>query len=66
MSDVQVAVGLRRKTGVHMIVDSLCQILFNLLLDKVFGNRLFLPGLRCRPFLFHIYLFLHIFCLPQD
>ena len=54
VSDVQVAVGLRRETGLHVVVHALRQVLFDLLLDKVFRNSLFLRSLRCGHFLFHI------------
>ena len=35
MSDMQIAVGLRRETCAYMIVDPLRKILVNLLLDKI-------------------------------
>lgn len=38
MSDMKIAVRLRRKPGVYGIINTLCQILVNDLLDKVFGN----------------------------
>ena len=38
MPDVQVAVGLRRETGVHGVVDALGKVFFDLYLNKVFGN----------------------------
>ena len=45
MSDMQVAVRLRRETGLDMIINTLSQILVDLLLDKVLGNNIFL--FRC-------------------
>ena len=35
VSDMQVAVGLRRETGLHMVVDALRQVFLDLLLDKI-------------------------------
>ena len=41
MSDVQVAVGLRRETGADMVINALCQVFVNGLLDKISGYHFF-------------------------
>ena len=41
MSNMKISIRLRRETGLYMIINTLCQILINLLLDKIFrDNRL--------------------------
>ena len=39
MSDVQVAVWLRRKTGADFLVFSFCQVFFNNLFNKEYCNQ---------------------------
>ena len=39
MSDMQISVWLRWKTGFYRLTMSLCQVLFNNLFNKILGNR---------------------------
>ena len=41
MSDVQVSVGFRRKTGMHRVIHTFRQILIDHLLDKIAGSLFF-------------------------
>ncbi len=41
MPDMQISVGLRRKSRTHLCIDSLLQILIYLLFNKIFRNCLF-------------------------
>ena len=41
MSDMKISIGFRWKSGVHSIIDTLCQILINNLLNKISGNSFF-------------------------
>ena len=43
MSNVQIAVWLWRKACMYRIIDTLCQILVDELLDKISGYDLLLP-----------------------
>ena len=56
MSNVQIAVWLRRKPGANGFAVSLCQILLYNLFNKIFGDR-------CSLFFFYflVYFFFHLF-----
>ena len=45
MTDVQIPVGFRRKTGMYLIVDPVGQILVDQIFDKILGNY----------FIFHVF-----------
>ena len=51
MSDVQISVGFRRKTGMHGIINAFCKVFIDLCLYKILGNdfilhHLFLLGFK--------------------
>ena len=52
MADMQITVGLRRKTGMHRIVNALRQIFIYDLFNKISGNRLLFRD-AFRSFAFH-------------
>ena len=46
MSDMKIAVWLRRESCAYMVVNALCQIFVNRKLDKnFFGNNFFFPSI---------------------
>lgn len=46
MSDMKIAVWLRRESCAYMVVNALCQIFVNRKLDKIFGNNFFSSIIR--------------------
>lgn len=46
MSDMKIAVWLRRESCADMVVNALCQIFVNRKLDKIFGNNFFSSIIR--------------------
>ena len=63
MSNVQISVGLRRKAGMHGIINAFCKVFVNLCLYKILGNdfilhHLFLLGFK--TVFYHSILSLHI------
>jgi hypothetical protein len=49
MSDMKIAVWLRRESCADMVVNALCQIFVNRKLDKIFGNNFFFFHNKVRP-----------------
>jgi len=50
---MKIAVWLRRKTGMDIIINALCQIFVNLLFYKILGNSFFLLCLQYHVFFCH-------------
>ena len=53
MSDMQIAIWFRWKTGLYMVINAFCQVLIDFLLYKVLRNQLFFFGFYYNVFLCH-------------